>query len=96
MQFFKIIKRVLFLFVLICIVFISPKVSALDYSSRNNCSNYEVATISSNGNIGHIECYNSYNDALNKMNSLNNDNVVIFGKVNGINRIVNAKYGIVD
>ena len=96
MQFFKIIKRVLFLFVFICIVFISPKVSALDYSSRNSCSNYEVATISSNGNIGHIECYISYNDALNKMNSLNNDNVVVFGKVNGINRIVNAKYGIVD
>jgi len=60
--------------------------------NRSECPKIELAEAKTDGTLSKIECYETYQDAKNIMNTTDNDNLVIIES--GI--IVDAKYGVVD
>ena len=72
--------------------------NALTYNeikSRTVCNNFELAEAKSDKTLGHIGCYNTYNEAKNVMNNTNNDDLVILERSNNLTRIIDAKYALV-
>lgn len=88
-------KKILFIFVFICLFFSNSKALAYTVSNinRSDCGNYELVTVSSNS-INHVACYDSYNDALTAMNDMGIDNGIpsIIYK----NNYVDSKYALVN
>lgn len=71
----KIIVFLLAIFLLIPIIGIF-KVNADDYYSYACGLNYEVSYINNDGEFDKVECYENYDDAVNKMHELGGDHVV--------------------
>lgn len=81
----------LFCFLLLPIL----KVEALspsEITSRKECPVIELAEAKEDGSLLKVECYETYQDAKNIMNTTENDNLVIIE--NGI--IIDAKYAVID
>lgn len=73
-------------------------INALTYNeikSRNVCEHFELAEAKSDKNLLNIKCFNTYEEAKQEMNSINNDNLVILEKNNNLTRIIDAKYALV-
>ncbi|MBR4619218.1 MAG: DUF5011 domain-containing protein [Bacilli bacterium] len=74
-----------------------------EIAGRNVCGSYEVAIAiekragdPSSTSFQHVNCYGSYNEAVNAMNSNSNRDTVVLERRNGVTKIVNAKYALVD
>ncbi|MBQ8892095.1 MAG: DUF5011 domain-containing protein [Bacilli bacterium] len=71
---------------------------ALTYNeikSRTTCANFELAEARSDKSLNHKQCFNTYDEAKNAMNSTNNDDLVILERSNNVTRIIDAKYALV-
>ena len=82
---------------LLSIVFIPKNTFALtssEYKSRKTCSNYEVVHALSDGNISHVGCYNTFDEAHSVVEG-GDDDLITFDE-RSTTRIVDAKYGLVD
>ena len=101
----KYYKYLLFL-IISGLILLPSRVAALtssEYRSRHVCENYEVA-IAKEARTGDytstyadtIGCYNNYNDAFNAMIANSNRDAIIFERRNGVTKIVNAKYALLD
>ena len=82
---------------LLSIVFIPKNTFALtssEYKSIKTCSNYEVVHALSDGNISHVGCYNTFDEAHSVVEG-GDDDLITFDE-RSTTRIVDAKYGLVD
>ena len=66
--------------------------SPAEIENRNECSSIELAEAKIDGTLAKVECYETYQDAKNIMNTTDNDNLVIIEK--GV--IIDAKYAVID
>ena len=89
-------KRYLKFIFLFCFLLLPTlKVGALspsEITSRKECPLIELAEAKDDGSLLKVECYETYQDAKNIMNTTENDNLVIIE--NGI--IIDAKYAVID
>ncbi len=100
----KLKKIVLFVFVSIFIIpFNTYALTRSELSSRNVCSNYEVAIAkedragdSSSTRVEHINCYDNYSDALTAMNNNSDKDTILLARKNNFTKIVNAKNALVN
>ncbi len=70
-----------------------------NYAYRNVCPAYELAYAKTDGTLEHKECYGTYQEAKNIMDSLNggdSDNLVILKLNDGVTEIIDAKYALLD
>lgn len=85
-------------FLFICFLFTVSQVNALQPdqigSRENKCesSNFELAEAMEDGNLIKVECYTTYEEAKEAMNTIENDNLVIIES----DVIVDAKYAVID
>lgn len=89
-------KRILIsLFFIMTFIFPASNVKALQPSeieTRKECPVIELAEAKTDGSLIKIECYETYQDAKNIMNTTENDNLVIIES----GMIIDAKYAVID
>ena len=89
-----------FLFLVVFVLFFSMKsVYAFDssvYQYRNICGNYEVAEVKSDGSIEKKDCFSTYEAAKSFMVQNTSDGGVIFAKVDGVTKIIDANLALLD
>ena len=89
-------KKIMLLFILTFILvmptyFPKATVRSGDITSRHECDNFELALARTDG-LDKVQCYNTYDEALNAMKSDNRDDLVIVED----GMVINAKYAVVD
>ena len=93
-------RRLLFLLVLSLFIFFNTKNTyAFDsstYRDKSLCGNYEVAGVHSDGGIVTVGCHSTYENAKNEMKSNGADDLVIFTKVSGSTKIIDANVALLD
>ena len=88
-------KKKLFVFFFLCLFVFLPKTEALrpaEITSRAVCPKIELATAKEDGSLENVNCYETYEEAKNIMNTTDNDNLVIIES--GL--VIDAKYAVVD
>ena len=89
-----------FLFLVVFVLFFSMKtVYAFDssaYQYRDLCGNYEVAEVKSDGSIEKKECFSIYENARAYMVQNTSDGGVVFAKVGGLTKIIDANLALLD
>ena len=63
--------------------------------NRNKCSKIELAHAKSDDSIESIECFDNYNSAKNKMNEMEDNDLIILERSNNITNIIDANYALV-
>ena len=93
-------RRLLFLLALSLFIFFNPKNTyAFDsstYRDKSLCGNYEVAGVHSDGSIVTVGCHSTYENAKNEMKSNGAEDLVIFTKVSGSTKIIDANVALLD
>ena len=90
-------KNGLFLIIVIILLSINTYAYRSDDSNltgRVACNNYELAFANSDGTITSVNCYDNIRDAKTKMNEMEEDNLIILGRLSGITKVVDAKYAL--
>ena len=86
------------LILIFSLFFITFPVKALTYSeieTRNICPNFELAEATTSKTLNKIDCFDTYLDAKNKMNEIDNDDLVILERKDNKTSIIDAKYALV-
>ena len=86
------------LILIFSLFFITFPVKALTYSeieSRTVCPNFELAEATTSKTLNKIDCFDTYLDAKNRMNEIDNDDLVILERKDNKTSIIDAKYALV-
>ena len=70
--------------------------SSSNYQYKSLCGNYEVAGMHSDGVIDPVACLNTFEEAQAWMKDNGADDLVVFGKVSGKTKILDANVALVD
>lgn len=70
--------------------------SSANYENKSLCGNFEVAGLHSNGVINPVSCHTTYDAAKQWMKSNGATDLVVFGKVGGVTKILDANLALVD
>ena len=92
-------KKLLLIIIVVFTMCIYTNTYATDYTSYKNrslCGTFEVANATSDGKLTKVACYSNYNDARNKMESVNGEGTVVLTKIGSITRIIDANYALID
>ena len=93
-------KKILLLVLSVFCIIIFPKetyaFSSENYKNKSLCGNYEVAGMHSDGVIDPVACLNTFEEAQAWMKNNGADDLVVFGKVAGKTKILDANLALVD
>ena len=93
-------KKILLLALFAFCIIIFPKetyaFSSENYKNKSLCGNYEVAGMHSDGVIDPVACLNTFEEAQAWMKKNGADDLVVFGKVAGKTKILDANLSLVD
>lgn len=93
-------KKILLLALFAFCIIIFPKetyaFSSENYKNKSLCGNYEVAGMHSDGVIDPVACLNTFEEAQVWMKKNGADDLVVFGKVAGKTKILDANLALVD
>ena len=93
-------RKIIVLTLLILCILLYPPVtyafSSDNYQNKSLCGNYEVAGMHSDGVIDPVACLNTFEDAQAWMRNNGADDLVVFGKVAGKTKILDANLALVD
>lgn len=93
-------KKILLLALFALCIIIFPKetyaFSSENYKNKSLCGNYEVAGMHSDGVIDPVACLNTFEEAQAWMKKNGADDLVVFGKVAGKTKILDANLALVD
>ena len=93
-------RKIIVLTLLILCILLCPKdtyaFSSDNYQNKSLCGNYEVAGMHSDGVIDPVACLNTFEDAQAWMRNNGADDLVVFGKVAGKTKILDANLALVD
>ena len=93
-------RKYIFGFLLLLTILLFPKdtyaFSSANYENKSLCGNFEVAGLHSDGVVDPVGCYNTYEEAKNLMKSAGANDLVIFAKVAGKTKIIDANVALVD
>lgn len=93
-------KKILLLALFAFCIIIFPKetyaFSSENYKNKSLCGNYEVAGMHSDGVIDPVACLNTFEEAQTWMKNNGADDLVVFGKVAGKTKILDANLALVD
>ena len=65
-----------------------------DLKNRNVCAHFELAKAKSDGSIESVLCFNEYKLAKEKMNSEEDESLIILERSNNVTKIIDAKYAL--
>ena len=93
-------RKILFLSLIVLGILLYPKdtyaFSSANYEYKSLCGNFEVAGMHTDGVIDPVACFNSFDEAKNFMKSNGADDLVVFGKVAGKTKILDANVALLD
>lgn len=93
-------KKILFIILFaFCIIFFPKETYAFssdNYKNKSLCGNYEVAGMHTDGGIDPVACLNTFEEAQTWMKNNGADDLVVFGKVAGKTKILDANLALVD
>ena len=93
-------RKLLFLSLFILAILLYPKdtyaFSQANYEYKSLCGNFEVAGMHTDGVIDPVGCFNTFDEAKNFMKSNGADDLVVFGKVAGKTKILDANVALLD
>lgn len=93
-------KKILLLALFAFCIIIFPKetyaFSSENYKNKSLCGNYEVAGMHSDGVIDPVACLNTFEEAQAWIKKNGADDLVVFGKVAGKTKILDANLALVD
>lgn len=93
-------KNLLFLSLIAIGIFLYPKetyaFSSSNYQNKSLCGNYEVAGMHSDGVIDPVACFATFEEATSFMKNNGADDLVVFGKIDGKTKILNANLALAD
>ena len=93
-------RKLVFLILIIIGIMLYPKdtyaFSSANYENKSLCGNFEVAGLHTDGKIDSIGCFNTFDEAKNYMKNNGADDLVVFGKVSGKTKILDANVALLD
>lgn len=94
-------KKRIFLFSLFmfCMILVPKETQAFsseNYKNKSLCGNYEVAGMHTDGVIDPVACFGTFEEAQAWMRNNGADDLVVFGKVAGKTKILDANLALVD
>lgn len=93
-------RKLWFLSLVVLGILLYPKdtyaFSQANYEYKSLCGNFEVAGMHTDGVIDHVGCFNTFDEAKNFMKSNGADDLVVFGKVAGKTKILDANVALLD
>lgn len=93
-------KNLLFLSLIVIGILLYPKetyaFSSSNYQNKSLCGNYEVAGMHSDGVIDPVACFSTFEEATSFMKNNGADDLVVFGRVDGKTKILNANLALAD
>ena len=92
----KLLLFSLFIMCIICLPKDTFAFSSENYKNKSLCGTYEVAGLHSDGVIDPVACFNSLEEAQVWMRNNGADDLVIFNKVGGETKILDANLALVD
>ena len=88
-------KYILLIYLFCMLLFPNLSVKAMkpyEFESRKECEHIELAIANKEGNLEHVECYETYDEARSVMNKTSNDDLVIIED----GMIIDAKFAVID
>lgn len=93
-------RKLWFLSLVVLGILLYPKdtyaFSQANYEYKSLCGNFEVAGMHTDGVIDPVGCFNTFDEAKNFMRSNGADDLVVFGKVSGKTKILDANVALLD
>ena len=93
-------RKLWFLSLVVLGILLYPKdtyaFSQANYEYKSLCGNFEVAGMHTDGVIDCVGCFNTFDEAKNFMKSNGADDLVVFGKVAGKTKILDANVALLD
>lgn len=93
-------RKLWFLSLVVLGILLYPKdtyaFSQANYEYKSLCGNFEVAGMHTDGVIAPVGCFNTFDEAKNFMKSNGADDLVVFGKVAGKTKILDANVALLD
>lgn len=93
-------RKLWFLSLVVLGILLYPKdtyaFSQANYEYKSLCGNFEVAGMHTDGVIDPVGCFNTFDEAKNFMRSNGADDLVVFGKVAGKTKILDANVALLD
>lgn len=93
-------RKLWFLSLVVLGILLYPKdtyaFSQANYEYKSLCGNFEVAGMHTDGVIDPVGCFNTFDEAKNFMKSNGADDLVVFGKVSGKTKILDANVALLD
>lgn len=93
-------QNLLFLSLIMIGILLYPKetyaFSSSNYQNKSLCGNYEVAGMHSDGAIDPVACFSTFEEATSFMKNNGADDLVVFGRVDGKTKILNANLALAD
>ena len=93
-------RKLWFLSLVVLGILLYPKdtyaFSQANYEYKSLCGNFEVAGMHTDGVIDPAGCFNTFDEAKNFMRSNGADDLVVFGKVSGKTKILDANVALLD
>ena len=93
-------KILLFLSLTVIGIVLYPKntyaFSSVNYENKSLCGNFEVAGMHTDGGIDPIGCFKTFDEAKNYMKNNGADDLVVFGKISGKTKILDANVALLD
>lgn len=93
-------RKLLFLSLFILAILLYPKdtyaFSSANYQNKSLCGKFEVAGLHSDGKIDPVACFSTFENAKSYMKSNGADDLVVFGKVSGKTKILDANLALLD
>lgn len=93
-------RKLWFLSLVVLGILLYPKdtyaFSQANYEYKSLCGNFEVAGMHTDGVIATVGCFNTFDEAKNFMKSNGADDLVVFGKVAGKTKILDANVALLD
>lgn len=90
------LSKIIIIFVMSFFIINVDALTSSELSSRNACSNFELALANKDGSITGIGCYGDYNSAKSAMDNNLSDDAIILEKVSGNVKVIDAKYALVN
>ena len=93
-------RQILFFGLIMLGIVLFPKdtyaFSSANYENKSLCGTFEVAGLHSDGVIDPVACLNTFEEAQKWMKNNGADDLVVFGKVSGKTKILDANLALVD
>ncbi len=65
-----------------------------ELKNRKVCDAFELAKTNIDGSIEKVECFSEYQNAKEKMNSTDDESLIILERKNNVTKIIDAKYAL--